>query len=616
MSTPYFLLLAAAIYWLFIKFVQFCLLYGRHIPARLRGATIAEPSDLPPELFALYEVVQHELAALNYPHTVLLRYPVTQAAIPARFALIGCNESRTIACNWTLPLLGSEAAVPTLVEFFSIGTDDQIYKTSNLSLANVSSSRKFKCNPNAPISPATAHTSHFDWVTTQTKPTEFPAEQDAFIGNMIDLWETDIEQFVQAFKFHRNADYIYPSLYSPLKIIFYHSFKPRQAQNQSTSFAKPLSFEDRLLIGLNWQLESHYSPKQVLLIFLLSSSFSLVAATLLFGWVPGAAIIVTLLFHELGHFVAMRAFGYTGTLLAILPSAGFAMGTKGKNATWLSEACVILAGPVPGIILGIALFFSYSESNFLQELISMLLIINIANLFPLYPLDGGRLAVILAGNQGGTFGKVLMLASTLGLVVLGLMTQSSSLFVFGLIALLPFLLFRANAESKILAALRKVPAHERSQQRLVKEIAAVVEQDLKQHPSHVMKWSHWGHTIFHARGWIDAVTLKPPPRFLVWGAKFVTCGIFLLVIGSFGLAHYGQSLLLRATYDQSEMMRRMMDSMPPEDQVCVLPEYGDQLCALDDEDEEDSGHLEVAYPDQYQSVLDEQDYELMNEEEV
>ena len=105
-------------------------------------------------------------------------------------------------------------------------------------------------------------------------------------------------------------------------------------------------------------------------------------------------LVVVLLIHELGHFLAMKVFGYQNLNILFTPPFGaVATGTK-KNPSAKEELVVLFAGPLPGIILGYALFYSgfiLFNQAFTSQLILFILFINYLNLIPIAPLDGGRI---------------------------------------------------------------------------------------------------------------------------------------------------------------------------------------------------------------------------------
>ena len=137
--------------------------------------------------------------------------------------------------------------------------------------------------------------------------------------------------------------------------------------------------------------------------FFLLSAIAFVGSMLLFtSWAWVAMLIPVLLFHELGHFAAMRLLGHRDARIAFIPFLGAAtMTSKRFDKRW-HEIVVLLAGPLPGIALGLAL---YALSRALHRPILLgaagaLLAINVLNLLPLVPFDGGRIvhALVTAGR--------------------------------------------------------------------------------------------------------------------------------------------------------------------------------------------------------------------------
>ncbi len=113
-------------------------------------------------------------------------------------------------------------------------------------------------------------------------------------------------------------------------------------------------------------------------------------------------LFLVLLFHELGHYFAMHFFGYKNKSIFFLPFGAVTIGEK-ENKKAYEEFIILLAGPLPGLLLGTAItilttiypdFFG-SHTQSLKELGLLFIIINYLNLLPIYPLDGGKIVEIL-----------------------------------------------------------------------------------------------------------------------------------------------------------------------------------------------------------------------------
>jgi len=113
-------------------------------------------------------------------------------------------------------------------------------------------------------------------------------------------------------------------------------------------------------------------------------------------WVPLSKVgllLLVILFHELGHLWAMRTFGYTDTSLFFVPFFGGAAAGQKTDATAAERVIVALMGPLPGLLLAIvlaAIYPMFGAPPLLWDTIWMLFLINLFNLAPLLPLDGGH----------------------------------------------------------------------------------------------------------------------------------------------------------------------------------------------------------------------------------
>ncbi len=142
-------------------------------------------------------------------------------------------------------------------------------------------------------------------------------------------------------------------------------------------------------------------------------------------------LVVVLLFHELGHFAAMRLFGYRDVRMFFIPFFGAAVSGKRAGAAPWKEGVVLLLGPLPGILLGFVLALrSASLSPVMHELAVSLVTINTFNLLPLAGLDGARLLQLLlfsrrrwlqVGFQGCAAAGAAVVAVTLQSIALGVL---------------------------------------------------------------------------------------------------------------------------------------------------------------------------------------------------
>lgn len=106
-----------------------------------------------------------------------------------------------------------------------------------------------------------------------------------------------------------------------------------------------------------------------------------------------AALLLVILVHELGHFALMKIFNYSNVKIFFIPLLGAYTSGKKTNISQSQLSAVILAGPIPGIIIGVILYYMNQElqNDTIKMLANIFLFINLFNLLPFMPLDGGRL---------------------------------------------------------------------------------------------------------------------------------------------------------------------------------------------------------------------------------
>lgn len=106
------------------------------------------------------------------------------------------------------------------------------------------------------------------------------------------------------------------------------------------------------------------------------------------------ALVVTLAIHELGHWTAMRLFGYQNARIFFIPFLGAATVGVRKDPKLWQEVLVLLAGPLPGLGIGtalVAMALVNASAGWLLELGGVMVALNALNLLPFFPLDGGRI---------------------------------------------------------------------------------------------------------------------------------------------------------------------------------------------------------------------------------
>jgi Zn-dependent protease len=125
---------------------------------------------------------------------------------------------------------------------------------------------------------------------------------------------------------------------------------------------------------------------------------SVAAYSLFWGWPFAAGFVVLLFVHEMGHVLALRREGIKASAPMFIPFMGAAIFSKSLGGNALAEARVGLAGPILGSLgaLAVAVVGWLAHSDMLIALAYFGFLINLFNLLPVVPLDGGRAMAAMA----------------------------------------------------------------------------------------------------------------------------------------------------------------------------------------------------------------------------
>jgi Zn-dependent protease len=131
-----------------------------------------------------------------------------------------------------------------------------------------------------------------------------------------------------------------------------------------------------------------------------------------FGWRYAAGFVALLLIHELGHYAAARRKGLAVGAPIFIPFVGAYIALKQQPHNVETEAYVAMAGPLLGTFGAFAIYAlaRYQESDLLLAVSYAGFLLNLFNLLPISPLDGGRITAIVC-PRGWLFGVPLMLAA-------------------------------------------------------------------------------------------------------------------------------------------------------------------------------------------------------------
>lgn len=157
---------------------------------------------------------------------------------------------------------------------------------------------------------------------------------------------------------------------------------------------------------------------------------SLAIYAMFWGWKFGLVFVLMILAHELGHYVAIRNYGLPARLPMFVPFIGaYTMG--GVPQSLEDDAYIALAGPLTGLgVCAVCFGYGYETHDTFWYMAAYVgAFINLFNMVPAMPFDGGRVA--------GAISPALWVGGFIVFVGLALWLHVPLLFIliFGLLAL-------------------------------------------------------------------------------------------------------------------------------------------------------------------------------------
>jgi Zn-dependent protease len=125
---------------------------------------------------------------------------------------------------------------------------------------------------------------------------------------------------------------------------------------------------------------------------------SLVVYAFVFGWRYAAGFVVLLLIHEMGHYIAARQRGLDVGAPTFIPFVGAWIELKQMPHDAETEAFVGLGGPLLGSVGALACYYMARsfDAPWLLAVSYAGFFLNLFNLIPLSPFDGGRITAVLS----------------------------------------------------------------------------------------------------------------------------------------------------------------------------------------------------------------------------
>ena len=168
------------------------------------------------------------------------------------------------------------------------------------------------------------------------------------------------------------------------------------------------------------------------------ASASLAAYSWLFSVQFALALLVCLVFHEYGHIRAMKYFGLKTKGIYLIPFiGGLAVTDERLNTRW-QDVVISIMGPMFGLFLSLIFMLAYwlTGEAFFAGLSVFNAFLNLFNLLPILPLDGGHILKSISFSMNGMLGICLCTLAVIGGIIL---SYSLSLSLLGFLLLMGML---------------------------------------------------------------------------------------------------------------------------------------------------------------------------------
>jgi Zn-dependent protease len=130
----------------------------------------------------------------------------------------------------------------------------------------------------------------------------------------------------------------------------------------------------------------------------LTMAISVGVYAMMFGWWYAAGFVALIFIHEMGHCIAARRRGLNVGLPTFIPFVGAWVELKDLPHDAETEAYVGIAGPLLGTVAALGCFYlaRHTGSAMLLALAYAGFFLNLFNLIPLAPFDGGRVTAAIS----------------------------------------------------------------------------------------------------------------------------------------------------------------------------------------------------------------------------
>lgn len=168
---------------------------------------------------------------------------------------------------------------------------------------------------------------------------------------------------------------------------------------------------------------------------------SLAAYSWMFSLPFALSLLAALVFHEYGHIKAMKHFGMRTKGIYLIPFfGGLALSDEKINTRW-QDVVISIMGPSFGLLMSAVSLILYwlTGQLFFAALASLNALLNLFNLLPILPLDGGHILKSISFSMdsrlglflcGGAAAAGVWLSYSFGLALLGLLLLIGTVEIF------------------------------------------------------------------------------------------------------------------------------------------------------------------------------------------
>ncbi|MFK7693686.1 site-2 protease family protein [Paenibacillus sp. HJGM_3] len=127
---------------------------------------------------------------------------------------------------------------------------------------------------------------------------------------------------------------------------------------------------------------------------ILSAGVAILFYAWMYQWEFAIGVVIMVLFHEFGHVLAARRKGIPVTAPFFIPFLGALIMMKRNPRDAVTEAYIAIGGPILGSAAAfVCLCIAWATNHPLFYSIAYIgFVLNLINLLPIHPLDGGRIA--------------------------------------------------------------------------------------------------------------------------------------------------------------------------------------------------------------------------------